>query len=71
MKKDNEEKYIINERILSLKNLLIETERNVSHLNVLVSERIAARDDEIKKKKTIKENIDELEIVLKKLTEMQ
>ena len=70
MEKNNEEKYIINERILSLKNLLIETERNIIHLNVLVSERITARDDEIKKKKTIEENIDKLEVRHKKLTEI-
>lgn len=66
-----EKKYIISERILSLKNLLIETERNVTHLNVLVSERITARDNEIKKKKTIEENIGKLEVALKKLTETQ
>ena len=71
MKEHSEKEYIINERILALRNLLVETERNITHLNVLVSERITARDDEIKKKKTIKENIDKLEVALKKLTETQ
>jgi hypothetical protein len=67
MKEHIEKKYIISERILSLKNLSIETERNITHLNVLVSERITARDNEIKKKKTIEENIGKLEVALKKL----
>ena len=61
-------KYIIDKRILALKNLLIETERNITHLNVLVSERITARDNQIKKKETLQENIDKLEAALKKLT---
>ena len=68
MEKDNEEIYILGERILALENLLVKTERNITHLNVLVSERITARDNEIKKKKTIEENIDELTKTLKELT---
>lgn len=70
MKEHIEKKYIINERILALRNLLIETEQNITHLNVLVFERIAARDNQIKKKETLQENIDKLEVVLKKLTEI-
>lgn len=70
MEKDNEVIYELNERISALKTLLVETERNIIHLNVLVSERITARDDEIKKKKTIEENIDKLEVRHKKLTEI-
>ena len=63
-----EKKYIISERILSLKNLSIETERNITHLNVLVSENVAARDNEIKKKKTTEENINKLMVTFEKLT---
>ena len=71
MKEHNEKKYIINERILALRNLLVETERNITQLNILVSEHATARDNEIKKKETLQENIDKLEIVSKKLTETQ
>lgn len=70
MKEHSEKKYIINERILVLRNLLVETERNIIQLNVLVSEHATARDNEIKKKETLQENIDGLEIVFKNLTEI-
>ena len=70
MKEHSEKKYIINERILALRNLLVETERNITQLNVLVSEHVTARDNEIKKKETLQENVDKLEAVFKKLTEI-
>ena len=68
MNKHIEKKHMINERILALRNLLTETERTITHLNVLVSERITARDNQIKKKETLQENIGKLEVALKKLT---
>ena len=66
-----EKKYIIDKRILALKNLLAETERNITHLNVLVSERTVAKDNQIKKKETLQENIGKLEVALNKLTKTQ
>lgn len=59
--------YELNERISAAKSLSFETERNIVHLNTLVSEYVTARDNEIKKKEQIQKNLDKLIAKLKKL----
>lgn len=41
-------------------NMIEETNETIIHLNILVSEHAAARDNEIKKKENLQKNIDKL-----------
>ena len=68
MKEYDQEIYELNERILELKNLSFETERNITHLNIFASQYTTARDNEVKKKEQTQKNLDKLTARFKKLT---
>ena len=50
----------IKDRIESLTRMMEETNETIRYLNILVSQNITARDNQIKKKESLQKNIDKL-----------
>ena len=57
----------IKDKIESLTRIMEESSETIKHLNILASEYITARNNEVKKKESLQKNIDRLNDELKKL----